>query len=267
MRTITGQIGTSQQVQFASALNFLLAQKGGLDTKALAEKADLSQRSVNYARGGGKRSGVSMRSAEKIAAVFGLTYAQILTLGERILSGEDGGAALAEIRRGRGPMVYLGGKDREAGRALHSVAYSPPAVANVEPAPLPVRDRQVPIISFVQAGNWATAVDNFQPDDAEDWVHCSPRCGPRSFGLRVKGPSMEPEFREGEIIIVDPDIRAESGDFVVAKNGDEEATFKRYLYEGGRHYLVPLNNKFDPMDMTGKDWRIVGRVLEKTKNY
>ncbi|MCZ4058067.1 S24 family peptidase [Pantoea sp. LMR881] len=39
---------------------------------------------------------------------------------------------------------------------------------------------------------------------------------------------MEPDFKEGDVIIVDPEIEPVPGEFVVAKNGEHEATFKKY---------------------------------------
>ena len=102
----------------------------------------------------------------------------------------------------------------------------------------------------------------------DEYVVCVEDVSPCSFALRVQGPSMEPEFTEGDYIIVDPEIRAESGDYVVAKNGDEEATFKRYFKDGEKHFLMPLNEDWGkPMDMTGHQWRIVGPVVQKIKRY
>jgi SOS-response transcriptional repressor LexA len=49
--------------------------------------------------------------------------------------------------------------------------------------------------------------------------------GEHNFALRVKGDSMEPEFNEGDII-VSPTAKAGHGDYVEAKNDEEEATFK-----------------------------------------
>ncbi len=52
--------------------------------------------------------------------------------------------------------------------------------------------------------------------------------GEHNFALRVKGDSMESEFNDGDIIIVNPTAKAETGDYVVAKNDEKEATFKQY---------------------------------------
>lgn len=37
---------------------------------------------------------------------------------------------------------------------------------------------------------------------------------------------MEPEFKEEDVIIIDPQVQPVAGEFVVAINGDYEATFK-----------------------------------------
>ncbi len=78
---------------------------------------------------------------------------------------------------------------------------------------------------------------------------------------------MEPEFWAGEIVIVDPDREAETGAFVVAKINHDEATFKQLIKDGGRVFLRPLNNTYPMIDVTGRDLRIVGRVMEKLKKY
>lgn len=52
-----------------------------------------------------------------------------------------------------------------------------------------------------------------QPEDG-----CS---GGESFALRVLGEDMLPEFREGDIIIVEPDGALKDGAFVLARPGGE----------------------------------------------
>lgn len=110
----------------------------------------------------------------------------------------------------------------------------------VEPGP--EVSRQIPLISWVQAGSWSNIVDNFAPGDAEEW-HPSPvPCGARSYILRVRGVSMEPVFRDGELIFVDPDKEPTHKSFVIVRLDDrEEATFKQLIIEGGKRYLKPLN--------------------------
>ena len=100
----------------------------------------------------------------------------------------------------------------------------------------------VPLISWVQAGQWTEVIDNFVPGDAESWWPCPSTHGPSAFALRVRGVSMEPKFRDGSIIFVDPDRQADHGSNVVVRLDDEkEATFKQLVIEGDRRFLKPLN--------------------------
>ncbi len=124
----------------------------------------------------------------------------------------------------------------------------------------------VPVISWVQAGEWNDIADAFQPGDADDFVLVCRNVSKHTFALRISGNSMAPEFLPGETIIIDPAVRPETGKFVVAKtengNGENgEATFKKFERDGNKVFLIPLNDKFDVMDMTGIDFRIVGCMV------
>lgn len=137
------------------------------------------------------------------------------------------------------------------------------SISNVEPGP----DMQgsYPLISWVQAGQWCEIMDNFAPGDAEDWLPCSVKVGPQTFVLRVVGVSMEPRFREGELIFVDPDREPANGSFVVVRLEDsQEATFKQLVQEGGRQYLKALNPAWpDPIIEVTERATICGVVAFK----
>lgn len=125
---------------------------------------------------------------------------------------------------------------------------------------LPVRsDRvsKVPVISYVMAGAWCEAIDNFQPGDAEEWLPCPATHGPRTFALEILGDSMtspypsEKSYPSGTIGFFDPDKAAVSGSKVVAKlPRTNEVTFKQLVIDAGRTYLMPLNPKYDPIPIT-----------------
>jgi len=108
--------------------------------------------------------------------------------------------------------------------------------------PGPAMRAPVPLISWVQAGDWASVIDNFQPGDAEEWLPVPKKHGPRAFALRVRGVSMEPKYRDGSIIFVDPDRAADHGRNVVVRlDNEKEATFKQLVIEGSEKFLKPLN--------------------------
>lgn len=126
----------------------------------------------------------------------------------------------------------------------------------------------VPLISWVQAGDWHDAADPFQPGDAERWMDCPVNHGASTFALRVRGDSMTAPhgnsrtYPEGCIIFVDPERRAPvNGERVVARlDGSNEVTFKVYKNEDGRQWLQPLNPSHEPIR---EPFHVIGLVIGK----
>lgn len=135
---------------------------------------------------------------------------------------------------------------------------------NTEPGPHLYSE--VPLISWVKAGEWAEAADPLQPGDAERWMPCPVRRGPHTFALRVRGDSMTApygrSYPEGCIVFVEPDLRAPlNGQRVIAKlAGSNDVTFKVYKEEDGRKWLQPLNPAHQPIR---DEFRIIGTVIGK----
>lgn len=122
---------------------------------------------------------------------------------------------------------------------------------------------KVPIISSTAAGNWAEVSDPLQTGDAEAWIHTTRAFSPNAFALRIDGDSMEPKIPNGSIVLVDPEQEARNGSIVVVReNGAMEATCKRIKFDGPRRYLVPENNRYPIIDVTGKDITICGVVRQ-----
>ena len=125
--------------------------------------------------------------------------------------------------------------------------------------------KNVPVISWTQAGNWQEICDTSQEDDYEEYVKTDTK---GTFALRVRGDSMEPEFHDGDIIIINPYLKQEHNDYIVVCNEEGEATFKQLKKYGKIRVLHPLNPKYDDIELSKDiEYRIVGVVLEKKKRY
>jgi SOS-response transcriptional repressor LexA len=148
----------------------------------------------------------------------------------------------------------------------------PPGFANVEPYQ-PKTLLRVPVISEVQAGEWCEAVDNYYPGDGESFEFCPVDAGPHTFALRISGNSMtspipgEDSFRQGDLVFIDPDREVRPGDYVVAKIlNSQEATFKQYVEDAGRRWLLPLNPKYEKIEFV-EGMHICGRLIYHGKRY
>lgn len=135
---------------------------------------------------------------------------------------------------------------------------------------------KVPLISWVQAGNFAQVIDNLQPGDAEEMIPTSVPIHKHTYALRVKGDSMknpdgDPTFPHGSVIIVEPDA-IDSPDklvgalVIVRKERDDEATFKKLVRDAGRFYLMPLNPQFPRLDLTEGD-TLCGVVRSREQRF
>lgn len=133
--------------------------------------------------------------------------------------------------------------------------------------------RAIPVISNIQAGLMTEISDPYSPGDGFATEICDDDLGPFAFALEIEGDSMLPDFRPGDRIIIDPDIAPNPGDFVVAKNGKQEATFKKFRPRGSSHdgahvfELVPLNDDYPTMRSDADHLRIIGTMVEHRKKF
>ena len=127
---------------------------------------------------------------------------------------------------------------------------------------------EVALVSEVEAGNY-TVIDNFKPDGKFETVPVTVPIKRHTYALRVHGDSMVSDnadsFPEGSIIIVEPEMEALPGDYVIVLNGANETTFKQLIKDGGDFYLKPLNTRYPIKPLGGA--RVIGVVREFTKRF
>lgn len=133
--------------------------------------------------------------------------------------------------------------------------------------------RKIPVLDFVQAGAWREVVyDGVNPIGwtFSDYQGINPE---DIFSVTVSGLSMSPRFMPNDQLIVDPNLAAQPGDFVIACNNDYDVTFKKYRVTGydqeGREQfqLTPLNPDFPALDSKINNIRIIGVVVSHIQNF
>jgi SOS-response transcriptional repressor LexA len=140
---------------------------------------------------------------------------------------------------------------------LRETRYLPPTL---EPVSTGIFKR-VPVLSWTQAGNWREMTEQ----TCEEYVETDAK---GLFALKVIGDSMEPEFYEGDIIVVNPHLKQEHNDYIVVASHEGEATFKQLKKYGKKRILHPLNPKYPDIELDKEvEYRIIGVVVEKKKRY
>ena len=83
------------------------------------------------------------------------------------------------------------------------------------------------------------------------------------FALMVLGDSMEPEFAEGEVILIEPEGLAGDGSFVLAQQAGEW-TFRQLARHGDGWQLRALNPAYPATDIPDLG-AVKGVIIQKSK--
>ncbi len=126
---------------------------------------------------------------------------------------------------------------------------------NIEQEKLPLAaGRLVPVINKVAAGYPSDFNDlDYPVGIADDYIRCPDLHDPNAFAVRVVGDSMEPKFREGDIVIFSPAAEVHNGDDCFVRFAmPHETTFKRVFFESeNKIRLQPRNEKYSPTIVDG----------------
>ncbi len=108
-------------------------------------------------------------------------------------------------------------------------------------------------------------------DDNYDLVEFDEETVPAktSFGIRIKGDSMEPKIKDGHIVFVEALPKLEEGDVGIFIY-DKEAYCKKLKIDYAKEmiYLLSLNQAYTPIEIRHTDLlKTVGKVVGSTEEY
>lgn len=221
--------------------------KAGLTQEALAEAIQCSKAQLSLMESG--RRTISAGRAQRIEAALGIEDGRLVRavqwdaipaeLRREVEETHDASDSLA--RKLRQAMTEADPLD-----ALRQIVEK--SSGNID-TPLPMR-RRIPVINDVAAGYPCEFTDlDYPAAIADEYVACPDVTDPDAFAARVVGDSMEPDYREGEIVVFSPSLATPSGsDCFVRLEPDHETTFKRIYFEEDEQVirLQPLNNAYPP---------------------
>ncbi len=123
---------------------------------------------------------------------------------------------------------------------------------------------RIPVVGSVRAG-----IPNDAIEDIIDYEEIAPEMAMRGkmFGLKIRGDSMEPRIKDGDVVIVleTPDV--ENGDLAVVLVNGNDATIKQISKTADALTLIPFNTSYTPMVYTAEQCKtlpvqIIGKVIE-----
>lgn len=123
---------------------------------------------------------------------------------------------------------------------------------------------KIPVLGVVRAGLPMDAVENII--DYEEISEEMARQG-EFFALQIKGDSMEPRIKEGDVVIVRKQPTVENGEIAIVLVNGDEATVKRVQRFDGGINLIPSNSAYNVLTYTNAQIeslpvQILGKVVE-----
>jgi SOS-response transcriptional repressor LexA len=128
--------------------------------------------------------------------------------------------------------------------------------------------RKIPLLDWSQMDQIITSENPPDVIYAKTTIDTTDIFGKRTVALKVKDPSMETMFREGQLIFVDPDSKWTRGDYVIVHRpgGHPETTLFRQIEFIESHYVLhPLNPMYENLLLTKQD-KVWGKVVRLTRS-
>jgi len=121
----------------------------------------------------------------------------------------------------------------------------------------------VPLIGFAQAGAGGYFDDaGFPVGQGWDLVELPARAREGSYALQVQGDSMLPLYRDGDVLVVDPNVSVRRGDRVVVKTTAGEVMAKMLERQTARLIsLRSLNPEHPDRDVAIGDVEWIARIV------
>ena len=83
------------------------------------------------------------------------------------------------------------------------------------------------------------------------------------FALQVLGNSMEPEFPDQCVVVIEPSDWCRHGMYIMALV-EGVRWFRQYLSDELGERLVALNDIYPPIALQGLEWKVEGIIMQRT---
>lgn len=130
-----------------------------------------------------------------------------------------------------------------------------------------VNTQKVPLLDWVQINRMQEVEDPIPQGLSYETAIITTKGGTMLIALKVNTDCMQPEFVEGDVIVIDPRANPVNGNYVVVQdNESNEALFRQLRRKGSSVYLLALTPP-GQIEFNPKRHKIIGKVVQKTKDY
>ena len=126
----------------------------------------------------------------------------------------------------------------------------------------------VPLLGYEQVLGYLTQGVDCLPSNVSQ-LQTQITLSERSYAVQIQGDSMNPEFKESDVVIFDSELQPLPGDYVLAQAPGQVVAFKQYrlISRGGKDIfeLAPLNLNFPSLRSNELELSVIGVMVEHRK--
>lgn len=160
---------------------------------------------------------------------------------------------------------YMRGIKSPNFQALKKLAHTLDTTADYLLSGTPSRPNRIPLLYEIPGGIPQDNSDGDYPAGfADEYVDRGDITDPNAFALVVKGDSMSPRIKSGDIVIISPNSEIHTRNIAAVSIRDGEKTLKRIIrLDPGKILLQPENERYEPVVLDEWEVTFIGRVVER----
>lgn len=120
--------------------------------------------------------------------------------------------------------------------------------------------RFIPLIEWQQISSWVFTQHSLTPLNHKNWISTERMVSDNAFAIRSLA-SMEPRFRKGSVLIVDPDADYHDGHHVIVALDGITPTVRRIIIDGADVYLKAFDSQ-QALSKLSQSQKIYGTIVE-----
>lgn len=121
---------------------------------------------------------------------------------------------------------------------------------------------RMPVINWDNVFSWITNDLNFMSEIQCKWISTEKDVGPKSFALLVNTDTYGLVLKKGSMIIIDPDLPPEDGNFILLSTNDNKLLLRKILVDGNDVYTKSLNPEIKNIKNLQENEKIIGVIIE-----
>ena len=87
------------------------------------------------------------------------------------------------------------------------------------------------------------------------------------FGLQIRSESLKPVFNKGSIVVIDPNINAQEGDYVLCSVSKyDPPLFRQVFFDGKRSVFRSINPQLND-GLVDQDYSIIGVIVKAIEQF